>query len=191
MKQEARSKRQEAGSRKQEARSKRQEAGSRKQEARNTRHVSRFTQGFTLVELLVVIAIISIVTGLLLMILYQFLRLPRWGNAQLAVNSDLRNAGLWLMRDGNESRVFTGAVPCDVFTFDTGRGTTYAYALSGSTLWRTDSSTGQTIGVARHVTGIECPTGLVTGTVPVTVIITSTSGGISDSGTFTVTLRVD
>jgi len=157
-------------------------------ESRITNHKSRFTHGYTLVELLIVIGIISIVTGLLVMILYQFLNIPRWGNAQLAVDSDLRNAGLWLMRDGNESRVFTGTLPCAAFTFDTGRSKTYTYALSGTNLWRTDDSTGRTIGVARHIGSLQCPSGVVTGAVA--IAITATSEDVSNSAMFTVTLRV-
>ncbi len=155
-----------------------------KHETRNPFHVSRFTPGFTLVELLVVIAILSIVTGLLVTIFYQFLNIPRWGNAQLAVDSDLRNAGLWLTRDGNESRVFTGTAPCDTFTFDT--GVHYEYEHDANTLWRTDS--GQTIGVARHVSSVQCLSGTTTGTVAITLV--SSRGDVSASQTFTVTMRV-
>jgi len=155
--------------------------------SRFTHHASRFTQhGFTLLELLATIAIITLVTGMLVMILYQIVSIPRWGNAQLTVDGDLRNAGLWLMRDGNESRVFSGTAPCNSFTFDTGRGTVYTYTLSGSTLSR--SNGGQTIGVARHVSGLQCPSGPVTGTVAIS--LTATSGSVSGSAVFTVTMRV-
>ncbi len=154
---------------------------------RITHYALRDTQlGFTLTELLVAAAIIALVTGMLVMIMYQIMNIPRWGNAQLTVDGDLRNAGLWLMRDGNESRVFTGMAPCDSFVFDTGRGTVYTYTLSGSTLSRSDGS--QTIGVARHVSGLQCPSGIVTGTVAIS--ITATSGTVSGSAVFTVTMRV-
>lgn len=155
--------------------------------SRFTFYVSRNTQhGFTLLELLAALAIIALVTGMLVMIMYQIMNIPRWGNAQLTVDGDLRNAGLWLMRDGNESRVFTGTAPCDSFVFDTGRGTVYTYTLSGSTLSR--DSGGQTIGVARHVSDMQCPSGTVTGTVAVS--ITASSGTVSGSAVFTVTMRV-
>lgn len=145
-------------------------------------------QGFTLVELLVTVAIVAIVSGVLVMIVYQFLHIPRWGNAQLAVDSDLRNAGLWLTRDGNESRVFTGTVPCNTFVFDTGRGRTYTYTRNGETLLRTDSASGEMMPVGRHVTAVACPSGTLTGTV--TVAVTSTRGSVSGSALVTVTMRV-
>ncbi len=141
----------------------------------NTQH------GFTLIELLVVLAILSILTGLLVTVIYQFLTIPRWGNAQLAVDHDLRNAGLWLMRDGNQSRSFD-TVTC---TFDTGRGPTYAYVLSGTELQRT--SGGQTLVVAHHVSGLACSTAGSRAIVQLDV----TKGDVSASQTFTVTMRVD
>ena len=62
--------------------------------------------GFTLVELLVTLSISALVTGMLAMILYQVMTVPRWGNSELNVTADLRNAGLWLVRDGNQSWKF-------------------------------------------------------------------------------------
>ena len=156
---------------------------------RNSKLETRSAQGYTLIELLVATAIISLVTGLLVMILYQFFIIPSQGNAQLAVDSDLRNAGLWLMRDGNESQVFTGTMPCNTFTFDTGQGVTYIYARNGNALERTDSSTGQTTGAARHVSDVQCPAGVSTSTVGITIF--SSSGDVSASQTYTITLRVD
>lgn len=155
------------------------------------KYTSRHLSGFTLIELLVVIGLLALLAGLLATIVYQFLTIPRWGNAQLAVDSDLRNAGLWLIRDGNQSYEFTGtAGDCTPFTFNTGpeRGVVYTYTRSGDTLSRQDSSTGQTVGVARHVSGVQCPSGTTTGPVAITLI--STSGDVSASQTFTVTMRV-
>jgi len=156
-------------------------------------HESRFTQGFTLVELLATVAIIAIVTGLLVLILYQFFSITRWGNDQLAVDGDLRNTGLWLMRDGSGSASFSSTVPCGVFVAPTSigvtRAITYTYAPVQNTLSRQDSSTGRTTVLARHVTGVQCPSGVVTGTV--TFSITAASGDVSASQVFTVTTRVD
>jgi len=155
-------------------------------------HESRFTQGFTLVELLATVAIIAIVTGLLVLILYQFFSITRWGNDQLAVDGDLRNTGLWLMRDGSGSASFSPSGTCGVFTAPTLTATrtiTYTYAPVQNTLSRQDSSTGRTTVLARHVTGVQCPSGVVTGTV--TFSITAASGDVSASQVFTVTTRVD
>jgi len=152
----------------------------------------RPVDGFTLVELLITSALFSLVAGLLLLVTYQFWNIPRQGNAQLAVDSDLRTAGLWLIQDGNESQAFTGSPgTCTPFVFDTGPGhsAVYTYTLSGDTLSRQDGSIGRTIGVARHVSSVQCPAGTTTGIVAVT--LTSSSGDVSASQTFTVTMRVD
>jgi prepilin-type N-terminal cleavage/methylation domain-containing protein len=148
----------------------------------NTQH------GFTLVELLVALAILSVITGLLVGIVYQLLTIPRWGKAQLAVDQDFRNAGLWLMRDGNESQQFTGTPgTCTPFTFDTGRGVQYTYTHSGDTLSRAAGA--QVVGVARHVTSVVCPPGTSTGIVAITLV--STKGDVSASQIYTITMRVD
>ena len=158
---------------------------------RNIKYQIPNTQiGYTLVELLVVIGLLTIVTGVLVAIIYQFYTVTRWGNAQLAVDADLRNAGLWLMRDGSQSQTFTSTPgTCTPLAFNTGpqRGVVYIYSLSGSTLSRQDSSTGHTLGVARRVTGVQCwQTGR-----SVVIVLTSASGNVSNSATFTVALRVD
>jgi prepilin-type N-terminal cleavage/methylation domain-containing protein len=144
--------------------------------------------GYTLTELLVVLGLLSLVTGVLATTIYQFYTVTNWGNSQMVVDADLRNAGLWLMRDGNESKVFTGTLGCNSFVFDTGRGTLYTYTRSGNTLSRLDSTTGQTLNVARRVTDVQCPPGAATGTVAVTMV--STSGKVSSSASFTMTMRV-
>jgi hypothetical protein len=110
----------------------------------------------------------------------------------MAVDADLRNAGLWLTRDGNQSNVFTPTATCGIFAAPISTGSTryITYTWSANTLNRQDSNNpGQTLGVARHVTGIQCPTSVVTGTMAVTII--STGGQVSNSATFTVTMRVD
>jgi prepilin-type N-terminal cleavage/methylation domain-containing protein len=154
--------------------------------------IPNIQHGFTLVELLVTLGLISLVTGLLVSILYQFLTVPRRGNAQLAVSSDLRNAGLWLVRDGNESLAFSGTPgTCAPFAFDTGpeRGIIYTYTLDGQVLKRQNSATGRTLGVARHVSSVQCPPGTVTGTLGITLV--ASNGDVSARRTFTVTMRVD
>ena len=149
---------------------------------------TRLDAGYTLIELVVATAIIAVVTSVLGMILYQMLALPRQGNDQLAVDSDLRNAGLWLMRDGSESQRFTGSAPCTSFVFDTGpvHGAVYTYTLNGETLRRDDGT--RTIGVARHVAGLDCPSGTVTEMVA--IALTAASDSVSASQTYTVALRV-
>jgi hypothetical protein len=128
--------------------------------------------------------------------MYQLVNIPRWGTAQLAVDSDLRNAGIWLMRDGNESTVFTSTGTCGVFAAPTYVGTTryvtYTFSAAEGRLSRQGSDTGQTTGVARHVTGVQCPLGTVTDTVVISITATSGEGKNQVSATqiYTVTLRV-
>lgn len=143
-------------------------------------------RGFTLVELLVVLALIAIVTGVVVNMVYQFYRIPRWGNAQLNVSNALRTATLWLAHDAHESSSFTPAGTCGVF--DTGRGVTYTYALNGTILERTDSATGRTIAVARYVSALQCPTTPATGSAEFR--ITLTSGAVSSTHRITVAMRV-
>lgn len=158
---------------------------------RNTPYATHNTPsstGFTLVELLVVLAILTLVTGALVGIFYQIFKIPRWGNAQMAVDSDLRNAGLWLVRDANESVQFTGTTgSCVPFTFTTS-SRLYGYTLNGNTLERHISGSGNIHGIARHVSEITCPAGAITGTVAVT--LKAQSGEVSHSTTYTLTMRV-
>ncbi len=156
-------------------------------------HESRFTQGFTLVELLATVAIIAIVTGLLVLILYQFFSISRWGNDQLTVDGNLRNTGLWLMQDGNRSASFFPTGTCGVFvaptSIDATRTITYTYSAAQNTLSRQDSSAGGTTVLARHVTGVLCPSAVVTSTA--TFSVTAASDDVSASQVFIVTMRVD
>jgi prepilin-type N-terminal cleavage/methylation domain-containing protein len=151
---------------------------------------SEIQNGYTLVELLVVMGLITIVTGVLVTVIYQFYTVTSLGNAQLAVDADLRNAGLWLMRDGNQSAVFTQTGTCGVFAAPTFIGSTryITYTFSAGTLNRRDSGTpGQVIGVARRLAAP--PTCSVQGQSAV-ILLTSATGQVSNSATFTVTLRV-
>ncbi|MEA3309027.1 MAG: prepilin-type N-terminal cleavage/methylation domain-containing protein [Chloroflexota bacterium] len=142
--------------------------------------------GFTLVEILVVLGILTLITGTLLLILNQVFDIPRWGNAQLAVDSDLRNAALWLVRDANESQSFTGtAGSCVPFTFTHG-SKQYVYTLNGETLERQAGIT-TTNNIAHHVSGISCPGGNITGTVALTLL--AAVKDVSGQTTYTLTMR--
>lgn len=145
----------------------------------------QMSAGFTLVELLVVLGILSLVTGTLVLILYQVTAIPRWGNAQLGVNADQRLVGLWLIRDGNESRSFTPSGACGFFETETGR--TYTYAHAGTQLTRTDSASGQPQVLARRVAGATCA---VNGRL-VTVELDLGEGEVATRATWTLALRVD
>jgi prepilin-type N-terminal cleavage/methylation domain-containing protein len=152
---------------------------------RNAEH----ERGFTLIEVIIVLGTLSLVTGVVLMAIYQLLIVPANGNARLAIDADFRTANLWLMHDGNESQTFTPGGTCGVFYAGAARNVsyTYSYSAAGRTLNRTDSSTGQTIAVAHHVAA--APSCTVQGQT-VVVVFTSSSGGLSQSMTLTVALRV-
>lgn len=139
--------------------------------------------GFTLVELLVVLGLVAVLTGILAMILYQFWRVPRWGTAQMALDGDLRSAGLWLVRDGNESQAFVADGSCG--TFQTAHGPAYTYSLQGTALERSQEG-GPTVTVARHVLGLSCA---AMGD-QVQVALQVGQGPVSASAVFTVTMRV-
>ncbi|MBI5567853.1 MAG: hypothetical protein HY870_23350 [Chloroflexi bacterium] len=139
--------------------------------------------------MIIVLGLVSVVTGVTLLILYQLLIIPAQGNARLAIDADFRTANLWLMHDGNESQSFTPGGTCGVFYTGAARDVsyTYSYAAASRTLNRADSSTGQTIAVAHHLAA--APSCTVTGQT-VVVILTASSGSVSDSTTITVALRV-
>lgn len=155
-------------------------------------------RGFTLVELIVAAAIIAVVAGMLATILYQLLVIPSRGNAQLTVDGDLRNAGLWLVRDGNAAWTFTPGAPPVYGTFAitrTGNTTatvTYRYEDGALVRERRTRNETSTIGVARHVAASDDVRFTCIGDV-VVVEITATSGQgrsrVSASQTFTVTMR--
>jgi prepilin-type N-terminal cleavage/methylation domain-containing protein len=146
-------------------------------------------RGFTLIEVIIVLGLVSVVTGVTLLILYQLLIIPAQGNARLAIDADFRTANLWLMHDGNESQSFTPGGTCGVFYTGAARNVSYTYSYSAAarTLNRADSSTGQTIAVAHHVSA--APNCTVQGQLAV-VAFTSSSGSVSSSTTITVALRV-
>jgi len=141
----------------------------------------RRSQGFTLVELLVAIGILALVTGTLTLIVYHFVTIPRWGNARMTVDGALRNAGVWLRRDGNQSEAFVPGGSCG--TFETAHGPTFEYALTGDTLYRVEG--GQTQVVARHIDTITCS---ANGNV-VTVTLVASEGDVTDNATYQVVMR--
>jgi len=167
-------------------------------DSRDSPFAVRRSRGFTLIELLVVLAILAVVSGVLTLIFYQLSNVPRWGNAQLAVDSDLRNAGLWLMRDGNEAWSFTPGVSPIYGAFAitrTGNTTaTATYRYDGGTLWRdyATASATTTKGVARHVAQASDAAFTSSGGI-VVVEITATSGQgknrVTATQRYTVTMR--
>jgi len=161
----------------------------------------RDASGFTLIELLIVLAIVGILGGVLSLVLYQLLDVPRLGGAQMAVDSDLRNTGLWLARDGNEAWQFVAGTPPVYGTFyitHTGGitvTTTYRYDSTHETMWRDyqTATESRTTGVARHVAQGSDVTFATSGDI-VAVTLTATSGTgrnrVTSSQVYTVTMRV-
>ena len=159
--------------------------------------------GFTLVELLVSLSILALVTGVLVMIMYQVLTIPRWGNAELKVAADLRNAGLWLVRDGNQSWKFDpGTDPLyGTFTMTQTTGltatiaATMQYFYEDGQLKRTSQSGAdtRTHTVAHRIADVGDVV-FVPATGSVTVDVTATSGTgssqVSSTQQYSVVLRV-
>jgi len=155
--------------------------------------------GFTLVELLVSLSILALVTGMLVMIVYQVMTVPRWGNSELNVTADLRNTGLWLLRDANQSWKFDpGADPVyGTFTMTqtTGSTATVQYFYEDGQLKRTSQAgvDTRTHTVAHRIAnGGDVVFAPAAGSVTVDVTATSGTGSsqVSSTQQYTVALRV-
>jgi len=155
----------------------------------------REESGASLVELLIGIAISTFVVATLGAAVYQFFAISGAGNARMAVLRDLQNAGLWLGRDAQEASSFSagGGLVYGTFNWsDLSVQFRYSYDPATTSLIRehlVGSVTQSTAAVARNIASQSDVTFSPSGSL-VTVLITSTSGGVSASDTILLAMRV-
>jgi type II secretory pathway pseudopilin PulG len=157
----------------------------------------RDERGTTLAELLLVLAIIGMITGVLVMAMYQILNITGWGNNELAVQHDLRNAAVWLNRDvlsASKATVSGSQMVLEVPYLGASsvvtRTITYTYDPTDRTLTRDSGDVSFTI--AKHLDTepfasldkpIQYPNDVVT------VTLRSREGNVPGSGTFALKMR--
>lgn len=151
-------------------------------------------QGASLVELLVAISISVLVIGVITTSLVQFLLVTDWGKDQLLISNDLQVAATWLGRDALEAASFSpgsGNVYGTLNWDNLDHQYRYSYDSSQNTLVREHLQSGvvqSTQNVARHIAAQGDVTFNLNGHL-LTVTITSTSGGESESITLHLALR--
>ncbi len=151
-------------------------------------------RGTTMVELLVAMSISVLVFGIISTALVQFFLVTRWGNDQLIITNDLQVASLWLGRDALESANFTpgaGAVYGTLNWADSTHQYRYSYNIADGALVREhfeNSILQSTLQVARHITN-QVDVVFITSSQLLTVSITSTSGGESETVDLSLAMR--
>jgi len=157
----------------------------------------RDERGITLTELLMALAIMGLIIGILVTALYLIYYVTDWGNNEMRVQHDLRNAATWLNRDVlsassahivNPSQMTLTIPYISSITTDTiyTRVITYTFSITDSTLTR-DSGDSRLI-VARHINSfIPSPTGTVTSAI--TITISSWAGKVTRSATLHLDMR--
>jgi len=151
-------------------------------------------KGASLVELLVAIAISLMVFSVLSTALVQFVLTTRWGNNQLQISSDIQVASLWLGRDALEAANFTPGTGTEYGTLswdDSSQEFRYLYNTAETSLVREHYISGalqSTITVARGVQNQGDVVFNLSGGL-LTVTITSTAGGESETASLDFALR--
>lgn len=153
-------------------------------------------KGASLVELLVAISISVMVIGVITTSLVQFLMITDWGRDHLLMSNDLQVASTWLRRDAPEAASFSpgsGNVYGTLSWADNSHQYRYSYNPSQNTLVREHLQGGtvqSTQNIARHIAS----QGDITFNVSdhlLTVTLTSTHGGESETITLELALRSD
>lgn len=157
-------------------------------------HFREDERGASLVELLVAIAISGLVFSVLSTALVQFMLTTRWGNNQLQITNNIQVASLWLGRDALEAASFTPGTGSEYGTLswnDSSHEYRYLYDSTKTSLVREHYDSGalqSTITVARNIQNQTDVTFSLTGQL-LTVTITSTSGGESETASLDFALR--
>lgn len=164
----------------------------------NARTMLKDEAGITLVELLVGVGIAAGIATLIGTIVFQFFTVSRQGSDRMAVTSDLQSATLWLGRDGLEAHSFSSGASPVYGTFHASQPGgdhefRYLYDSSRGHLVRehyVDGSLQSSQSVARYIASEADVTFNPQGTV-VSVSLTATLGGASDSLLLDLALRSD
>jgi type II secretory pathway pseudopilin PulG len=156
----------------------------------------RRERGTTLVELLAVLAIIALIIGILGAVIFQIFDITGWGNSELVVQHDLRNAATWLNRDvlmASRAKV-SGSQMVLTVPYSVSVGTvltytiTYTFSAVDGTLTRDTGNSSHVVG--RHIVSNPFPlTGTIEAPNVVTVTLKSTKGDVPGSGTFALKMR--
>ncbi len=150
--------------------------------------------GVTLVEMLVAMSVGTLVLGVVTTAAVQFFLATRGGRDQLVASNDLQTTALWLGRDAAEAAAFvpgSGSVYGTLNWSDTSNQYRYSYSAIDGALVRehlVSSVVLSTFEVAHHVAAQGDVTFNVSGDL-LTVTITSTSGGVTDSATLHIAMR--
>ncbi|MBM4464597.1 MAG: type II secretion system protein [Chloroflexi bacterium] len=154
----------------------------------------RDERGITVIELLVVLAITGLIIGTLATVIFQIFDITGWGNAQLVVQHDLRNAATWLNRDvltASEAKVSGSQMILTVPYF---AGTilthtiTYTFSAANGTLTRDTGNSSHIVG--RHIVSNPFPlTDTIEAPNVVAVTLQSKEGDVPGSGTFALKMR--
>ena len=154
----------------------------------------REEKGASLVELLVAIAISVLVFSVLSTALVQFVLTTRWGNNQLQATSDIQVASIWLGRDALEAASFTPGAGTEYGTLswaDASQEYRYLYDSAETALVREHLDGGvlqsRTL-IARQIQNQADVTFAYSGGL-LTVNITATAGGESESASLELSLR--
>lgn len=155
----------------------------------------RSDEGVSLVEVLIGAAIAAGIAAVLGTAVWQFFTVTRWGNDRMLAAADHQTALLWLSRDSAESETFVAGTGNDYGTFQwPGGDPSFLYRFDpGENALVRDHYQGAVLQSSRPIARNIAAQGDVTFTVNgkvVTVSVTSTVGGVSETINLTLTMRV-
>lgn len=151
--------------------------------------------GVTIPELLIGMLLMALAAALIGTAVYQFVVASKDGNDRLAALSDIQTATMWFSRDASEAESVSGgggSVYGFINTSDPTVRYRYSYDAATTSLVREHLVSGvpqSTVRIARHIAQQSDVSFSVSGTL-LSMTITATSGGISESATVNTSMRV-
>ncbi len=151
--------------------------------------------GVSIPELLIGMLLMALAAALIGTAVYQFVVASRDGNDRLAALSDIQNATMWFSRDASEAASVSGgsgSVYGYINTSDPTVQYRYSYDSATTSLVRDHLVSGvpqSTVRIARHIANQSDVSFSVNGTL-LSMTITATSGGVSESATVSASMRV-